>query len=97
MHSHLHIDLIGRVSTDHVQDGKPSARVTIDPGSELQHATLIDDDELALVDPADDELAREDASVQRHDELFENKMLMRNSKCVRTTMLSSLAYILLAA
>lgn len=63
---YIHIDLVCRVSSHHVQDGETAARMPIDPFSEIQDIALVDYDWLALGNLLRD-LGGRDDSVSRHD------------------------------
>jgi hypothetical protein len=60
------IDLVGRISSHHVQDSETTTWMPIDPLPEMQDIALMDDDWLALGNLALDFGGRDD-TVSRHD------------------------------
>lgn len=64
-HDYIHIDLVGRISTHHVQDRQTAAGVLIDPFSQVQGKSLVNYDWLALRNLALDFRGGDD-SVARH-------------------------------
>jgi hypothetical protein len=65
MQDYSHIDLVCRVSANHVQNRKPAARMHIDPFSEMQDISLVDKDWLTIIDLSLD-LLPGDNLVSRH-------------------------------
>lgn len=61
----VHIDLVGCIATNHVQDGQLAAGMSVDPFAEVQDIAVVDDDGLAVVDSTFD-LVRGDDGVSSH-------------------------------
>jgi hypothetical protein len=46
----LHIDLISRISADHMEDSESTARVFVEPSIQLEGVSFVDDDDVTFVD-----------------------------------------------
>jgi hypothetical protein len=46
----VHVDLVGGISADHVQDGEAAAGMAVDPLAKVESMALVDDNGLALLD-----------------------------------------------